>query len=74
MNDLFLQPKLNDNPSFYLATVGSTNSSGVTLIFDGTSTATTKRYKRLASYSPTANDRVLAVKISGTYVVLGKIV
>lgn len=72
-NDLFL-PAIEKAPSqLYLATVASTNSSGVTLIFDGAANATTKRYKRLSSYSPTANDRVLVAKMSGTYVVLGKI-
>lgn len=58
----------------YLATVGSyTAGAGATLIFDGQTTATTKRYKRLASYTPAAGDRVLVAKISGSYVILGKI-
>ena len=57
----------------YLATVGSYTTAGATLIFDGQTTATTKRYKRLASYTPAAGDRVLVAKISGSYVILGKI-
>ena len=57
----------------YLATVGSYTTAGVALIFDGQTTATTKRYKRLASYTPAAGDRVLVAKISGSYVILGKI-
>lgn len=57
-----------------LATVGDYNSStGTTLIFDGTDTATTKRYKRVGSSSLTAGSRVLVAKISGTYLILGQI-
>lgn len=56
-----------------LATVGTVSVEGTTLIFDGTTTATTKHYKRVGSDSVSAGDRVLAVKISGTYLVLGKI-
>ena len=74
MDSIFLEREAKNAPTLYLATVGSSNSSGVTLIFDGASTASTKRYKRLSSYSPTANDRVIVAKMSGTYVVLGKIV
>lgn len=57
-----------------LATVGNYNSStGTTLIFDGAETATTKRYKRVGSSSLTAGSRVLVAKISGTYLILGRI-
>lgn len=57
-----------------LATVVNYNSSsGSTLLFDGESTATTKRYKRLYSYSGAANHRVLVAKISGTYIILGRV-
>lgn len=57
-----------------LATVGDYDSStGTTLIFDGTDTATTKRYKRVGSASLSAGNRVLVAKISGTYLILGRI-
>lgn len=56
-----------------IATVANSDTTGVTLIFDGTTTATTKHYKRVGSDSLSAGDRVLAAKISGTYLVLGKI-
>lgn len=59
---------------FLLAKIGSYNSSGATLIIDGQTSATTKRYKHLKPYSPVAGDRVLVVKISGTYVILGAVV
>lgn len=57
-----------------IATVTST-SGGVSVQFDGETTPSSKKYKRLASYSsPTVNDRVLLVKVGGAYVILGKIV
>ena len=57
-----------------LATVTST-SGGISIQFDGETSASAKKYKRLASYSsPAVNDRVLLVNVGGTYIVLGKIV
>lgn len=59
---------------YKLATVTST-SGGVSVQFDGETTPSAKKYKRLASYSnPAVNDRVLLVKVGGSYVILGKIV
>jgi hypothetical protein len=43
------------------------------IIFDGETTASGKQYPHLASYTPAANDRVLLAAVSGSYVVLGKI-
>ena len=57
-----------------LASVKSV-TGGVIVQFDGETSPSTKTYKRLASYSsPAVNDRVLLVRISGTYIILGKIV
>lgn len=56
----------------FLATVGSSNSSGVTLQFDGAAAATTKRFKCIGT-RPGAGDRVAVLKQSGTYIVLGAI-
>lgn len=57
-----------------LATVANYNSTtGSTLIFDGEAEPTTKRYKRLYSYSGAANHRVLVAKVSGTYIILGRV-
>jgi len=59
---------------YKLGTVTST-SGGVFVQFDGETTASQKSYKCLASYSsPTVSDRVLLVKVGGSYVILGKIV
>lgn len=64
----------SSTPTLLLATIASVSSSGITLKFAGQSEANQKLYKRLitgqALYS---GDRVLVVKMSGTYVVLGKI-
>ena len=59
--------------NYKLATVTST-SGGVSVQFDGETTPSAKKYKRLASYSPTVNDRVLLIKAGGTYVIIGKVV
>ena len=59
---------------YKLGTVTST-SGGIYVQFDGETTPSTKKYKRLASYSnPAVNDRVLLIKVGGSYVILGKIV
>lgn len=78
MDDLFItEQKAGAQPAraeLLLATVGNYNSStGTTLIFDGADTATTKRYKRVGSASFSAGNRVLVAKISGTYLILGRI-
>lgn len=56
-----------------LATVGSVNASGTTLAFNG-GTASTTRYKRVQNgQTIAAGDVVLVARISGSYVILGKI-
>ena len=58
----------------YLATVNGVNASGVQITIDGASEPMNKRYKQMATgQALTADDRVLVMKLSGTYVVLGKI-
>lgn len=57
-----------------LGTVKSnTSGSGVTVQIDGESSATTKKYTYLSSYTPAVNDRVLIAEVGGSYVILGKI-
>ena len=63
---------------FFLATVESYNDynepKGVSLVFDGETEATTKRFKRIAtSTSLSRGDRVLVIKVGGTYIVVGKV-
>ena len=67
--------ELNKAPEteFYIATVSSVSSSGVKLLFAGESTAANKYYKRLGSANVSSGDRVVVMKQSGTYIVLGSI-
>ena len=51
------------------ATIGEVHDDGVTLIFDGQTTATEKHYKVNTSVVFNKNDRVKIIKDSGTYVV-----
>lgn len=64
---------LNDG-EIVLATVVTRTSAGVTIRLDGDSAPLQKRYKVLSTgVTLAAGNRVLAVKMSGTYVVLGRI-
>lgn len=58
-----------------LATVAAVTSGGLTLIPDGETEATQKKYKYMTSAypAPEAGDRVVVMRLSGTYVVLGRI-
>lgn len=58
-----------------LATVAGVYSDGLSLIPDDQAEATQKHYKYLASAypAPAAGDRVVVMKMSGTYVVMGSL-
>ena len=58
---------------FYLATVAGVSSTGAQLLFAGESSATSKYYKCLNSANVSTGDRVVVMKQSGTYIVIGKI-
>ena len=77
MDELILDLPMDDSssaPALLLATVASVSSSGITLRFSSQSEASEKKYKRLITgQSLSAGNRVLVAKLSGTYVVLGKI-
>ena len=65
-----------DNDVFVLATVMSVTGTGnyARIKLDGADTATAKPYKILATgVTLAADDRVLAARVSGTLVILGKI-
>lgn len=59
---------------FRLGMVDSVTGGLPTIQFDGEETASGKLYARLDSYTPAVNDRVLLAKVSGSYIVLGKVV
>ncbi|WP_218924883.1 hypothetical protein [Priestia megaterium] len=71
-----LMSQLNtQEKAFSLGTIQSGYSSGrPRVLFDGESVTSSKQYSYLSSYAPASNDRVLLANISGTYVILGKIV
>lgn len=75
MDELFsIAPQPSAREPLMLATVGSVSAAGTTLILDGQTAATTKRYKRVVTgQTLAAGDRVLVARISGTFVILGKI-
>lgn len=63
----------NHDVELYLATVYDIAAEGATLIFDGSTEATTKRFKSLRTGrgSAWAGQRVVVMKQSGTYIILG---
>lgn len=64
------------NAEFYLATMtGGTSTTGLKIKLDGDSNSSEKSYKMLKTGGepPRTGDRVLVMKLSGTYVVLGKV-
>lgn len=64
--------KTGGEAGFFLATVATADSDGITFIPDGQTAATQKRYKMIASGPmPVEGDRVVVMKHSGTCVVLG---
>lgn len=63
-----------DKKVFTLGTVDPNYTSGAPkILFDGEGAVSTKRYSYLSSYKPAARDRVLLVNISGTHIIVGKI-
>lgn len=54
---------------FYLATVTAVTNSGIQIQLDGESEPMEKPYKRI--YTVRTGNRVLVLKMNGTYIVLG---
>jgi hypothetical protein len=50
-----------------------TSGQGATVIIDGETSATTKKYPVLGSYTPASSDRVLIAEVGDSYVIIGKI-
>lgn len=58
-----------------LGTINSIDDeNGIQIIIDGEDEATTKKYSYLSSYVPAVDDRVLIEEISGSYVIIGRII
>lgn len=65
------EEKASEERDFF-ATIGNYNSNGITLIFDGSSTASQKRYKcnkGIDANKWVAGTRVKCLRISGTIIV-----
>lgn len=77
MDDFELLDVIKNNKTltteFYIAMAVNVTSSGVRLLFAGESNATSKYYKCLGSANVSIGDRVVVMKQSGTYIVLGTI-
>lgn len=68
-----VRQELGDRTRFKIGTIASVDGKP-TVIFAGESTPSQKGYSYLASYTPAVGDRVLLVKIGGTYVILDKLI
>lgn len=76
MDELEVLSGIGSQAEFYLATMtGGTTGEGLTIKIDGQDAGSTKKYKILLTgrEPPRTGDRVLVMKISGSYIVLGKI-
>lgn len=74
--ELIVEEPKQGQAEFYLATVsGGTAGEGIKIILDGQDSAMAKPYKILVTGKspPRSGERVLVVKISGTYIVLGAV-
>lgn len=69
MTDENIQRTGNSFGGFYLATVREINSSGIKIQLDGEDQPMEKHYKRLTTVR--LGNRVLAVKLNGTFIILG---
>lgn len=60
---------------FAMGTIAQGYSTGRPLVvFDGDDASGEKEYPYLSSYTPSSGDRVLLGKVSGSYVILGRVV
>jgi len=73
MMDIFSQERPKEQ-QFKLGTVTALLNGNPVIQFDGETTVSQKIYKRLSSYSPAVNDRVLLCRVAGTYIILGKVI
>lgn len=74
--NVFLPPEApSPESAVQIAVLGTGNSSsGWTLILDGQTTESQKLYKTLSSSGALSQgDRVLVARVSGSYVIIGKI-
>ena len=74
MNELFgAEGAPSGSETLMIAEVGSSTSSGTTLKFNATGATTTRFKKVVTGQSLSAGDQVLVARVSGGYVIIGKI-
>jgi len=70
-----VRPEQKQAPDLEMGTIPANYVSGRPAVqFDGETIASTRTYPYLASYTPTAGDRVLVAMVAHGGVVIGKIV
>lgn len=72
-NPFLLQTEQAAETRPFLMGVVNSITGGLYIKLDGETDARTKSFAILASYTPIVGHRVLVAKISGTYVVLGRV-
>ena len=77
MDELILSGELlsaKPESQLFVANISEVDSTGATLILNSGMEATSKRYRHIGTgLELDKGDRVLVAKVSGTYVILGKI-
>ena len=68
-----VREELSDQARFKIGTIASTDGKP-TVKFAGEDEPSGKGYSYLAGYTPTEGDRVLLVRVKGTYVILDKLI
>lgn len=64
----------NEKEQFRMARVMELENGRPIVRFSGETANAKKKYKYLSSYYPAIGDKVIMIRISGTYVILGKVV
>ncbi len=70
-DNLFSPPKDSTPKSFKLGTVVTAGDEEATVLFTGETSATSKYYRSVKSYTPVTGDHVILAWFSGTGIILG---
>lgn len=74
IDDTLFDNQVTDSTADYrLAVVVSASASGASVQFESESSASDQIYSVIQNYSPTVGDRVVMLRISGTYIILGSV-
>lgn len=73
MNEIFAPSSGSGSENLMIATVGSSDSGGTTLCINGAAATSTKVKRVATGQTLSPGDMVLVARVSGGYVVIGKI-